>query len=247
MENTLLDLPAEAQRLAAKIKDADLNVKLLGGLAIWLHSPSARQPPLQRQYGDLDFIGPKKEMTKFIHLMLDSGYIEDKRFNALHGASRLILIDQANQRPVDVLIDVFKMCHEIDLSKRLTSNSPTISLADLLLTKLQVTKLTHKDVADIAALLLDQDFDSDGIDIEYIVRTLGNDWGFEHTVNNTFDNIPIHLSEFQLSPAQKNHIVTKIEQLRSEIAVGKKSIGYKIREKIGEKIPWAEEPEELTH
>jgi hypothetical protein len=247
MENALPDLTDEAQRLATKIKAAGLNVKLLGGLAVWLQSPSARHEPLQRQYGDLDFIGSKKEMKKFIQLMLDSGYIEDKRFNAIHGATRLILIDQTNQRPVDVLIDTFKMCHEIDMSDRLTSESPTISLADLLLSKLQVTKLAHKDVADIAALLLDHEFTPEGIDMDYIVRILGNDWGFEHTVRATLDNLPLHLSEFQLTPMEKAGITEKVDKLKAELVGGKKSFGYKIREKIGEKIPWAEEPEELVH
>ena len=247
MENTLPDLTDEAQRLADKIKVAGLNVKLLGGLAIWFHSPSARHEPLQRQYGDLDFIGPKKEMKKFIQLMIDSGYIEDKRFNAIHGATRLILIDSTHERPVDVLIDTFKMCHEIDLSDRLFGHSPTIPLADLLLSKLQVTKLAHKDVADIAALLLDQEFTPSGIDMDYIIRILGNNWGFEHTVRRTLDNLPIHLSEFQLTPTQKEVITAKIDKLRVEILGGKKSAGYKIRAKIGEKLPWAEEPEELVH
>jgi hypothetical protein len=247
MENTLPDLTDEAQRLVNKIKISGLNVKLLGGLAVWLQSPSARHEPLQRQYGDLDFIGPKKEMKKFIQLMLDSGYIEDKRFNAIHGATRLILTDLVHQRPVDVLIDTFKMCHEIDMSDRLISESPTISLADLLLSKLQVTKLAHKDVADIAALLLDQELAPEGIDLDYIVRLLGNDWGFEHTVRATLDNLPIHLNEFQLTPMQKAEITGKIDKLRAEIVSGKKSFGYKIREKIGEKLPWAEEPEELVH
>ncbi len=247
MEYTLLDLTDEAQRLAAKIKSAGLNVKLLGGLAIWFHSPSARHEPLLRQYGDLDFIGPKKEMKKFIELMLESGYVEDKRFNAIHGATRLILLDLEHQRPVDVLIDTFKMCHEIDLSDRLFIDSPTISLADLLLSKLQVTKLAQKDVADIASLLLDQDLTPEGIDVDYIVRILGNDWGFEHTVKATLKNLPIHLSEFELTPAKKIDITIKIDKLKEEIIKGKKSFSYKIREKIGEKLPWAEEPEELVH
>ena len=247
MENTCPDLPDEAQRLVAKIKSAGLNVKLLGGLAVWLRSPSARREPLQRSYGDLDFIGPKKEIKKFLQLMLESGYVEDKRFNAIHGATRLILMDPTHQRPVDVLIDIFKMCHEIDLSERLSGDSPTISLADLLLSKLQVTKLAHKDVVDIAALLLDQEFSPEGIDVQYIVRTLGNDWGFEHTVLGTLNALPIHLAEFHLSSSEEQLVISKIGKLKSEIRNGKKSFSYKMREKIGEKLPWAEVPEELIH
>ena len=45
MNNQALpDLTQEATRIYAAIKDSNLRVKLLGGLAVWLQSPSARLP-----------------------------------------------------------------------------------------------------------------------------------------------------------------------------------------------------------
>ena len=60
---------------------------------------------------------------------------------------------------VDVLIDNFKMCHEIELKHRLSHSGSTISSEDLLLTKLQIVSMTEKDLVDLIAMLIDQEFD----------------------------------------------------------------------------------------
>ena len=51
----------------------------------------------------------------------------------------------ANRRRLDVFLDRFEMCHQLDLRDRLGLEPPTLPLADLLLTKLQVVETTDKD------------------------------------------------------------------------------------------------------
>ena len=75
MNNQILpDLTQEATRVSTAIQDSKLRVKLLGGLAVWLQSPSARLPILRRDYGDLDFIAVKKDVTPFSKLLTNIGY-----------------------------------------------------------------------------------------------------------------------------------------------------------------------------
>lgn len=240
--STLPALTLEAQRISKKISDEGLHVKLLGGLAIWMTCPSARLTGLARSYGDLDFIAPKKEVRALNQILINSGYDQDKRFNAIHGATRLIYIDQNNARPVDVLVDNFKMCHEIELKNRLSNIGPAISSEDLLLTKLQIVSINEKDLLDLIALLIDQDFDCD-----YIINLLANDWGFEKTVLQNLIKVNAFLQALNIDATLKLISKEKIRDLTMNIECSKKTLNYKLRAKIGEKMPWFEEPEELIH
>lgn len=241
-DSTLPSLILEAQRISKKISAEGLRVKLLGGLAVWMTCPSAQLPALSRSYGDLDFIAPKKELRALNQIFVSSGYVEDKLFNAIHGATRLIYIDQSNARPVDVLVDNFKMCHEIELKHRLTHIGSTISGEDLLLTKLQIVSMTEKDLVDLIAMLIDLEFD--GV---YISSLLSNDWGFEKTVSQNLVRVTEHLESVSIDPTLKILSKKRIQNLKREIEGSKKSLSYKLRAKIGEKMPWYEEPEELNH
>ena len=55
------DVAEEGQRLASEAYARDLGLRLLGGVAVWHHCPSARIPPLKRPYGDADFVGRSSE------------------------------------------------------------------------------------------------------------------------------------------------------------------------------------------
>ena len=105
--------------------------------------------------------------------------------NALHGATRLNFHDPERDRPVDVLLDRFAMCHELDLADRIDGGELTLPLADLLLTKLQVVRLNDKDALDLFAMLGDHAFGSDDIDLGRILAVTRGDWGFEHTIHGT--------------------------------------------------------------
>ena len=55
------DIRAEVRRLTEEIAAAGLGMRLMGGMAVWLVSPSARIAPFARDYGDLDFAVRKSD------------------------------------------------------------------------------------------------------------------------------------------------------------------------------------------
>lgn len=77
----LPDVIAEAERIAEAARDAKVSVKLVGGAAVNLHSPSATRAPLKRKYGDLDFVAPSKQRGAVQKLFESLGYQGDLRFN----------------------------------------------------------------------------------------------------------------------------------------------------------------------
>ena len=52
----------------------------------------------------------------------------------------MIFYDRPNGRHIDLFVGSFRMCHELPLADRLDRDSPTLPLAELLLTKLQVVR-----------------------------------------------------------------------------------------------------------
>src|SRR5690242_7010796 len=115
----------------------------MGGVAVWLRCPSIRLPMLTRVPGDVDFVGLSRATPAIKEFFDGQGYQADRMFNALHGAHRLNFADESRDRPVDVILDRFRMCHTIDLRDRLTLEPLTIPATDLLLTKLQVVELNE--------------------------------------------------------------------------------------------------------
>lgn len=241
---TLDSVAEEGVRLATDAHEAGLSLRLLGGVAVWCHCPSARTPPLARSYGDADFIGGAREGRKIAAFMEEHGYEADRMFNALHGASRLNFHDPARDRPVDVLLDRFVMAHELDLRDSVSADGLTIALADLLMTKLQVVSINEKDVCDLTALLVDHGFAGDDIDLTRILDVTRHDWGLEHTMHRSLSTLGQLAGGFGLPPDQVQTVTGRIAELSEALNGGSKSTKWKMRARVGERVKWYEEPEE---
>ena len=72
------------------------------------------------------------------------GYVADRDFNAINGRTRMLFRDEANGRDLDVLIGEFSMCHVLPILEEIIPGEPTVPLADLLLTKLQIIELRRR-------------------------------------------------------------------------------------------------------
>ena len=88
---------------------------------------------LDRPCRDIDFATTRGAGNDIERLLGEAGYEPDRQFNAINGRDRLLLVDPAHSRQVDVFVGSFRMCHEIPLTKRLVTGQPTIPLAELLL------------------------------------------------------------------------------------------------------------------
>ncbi|HLY14637.1 MAG TPA: hypothetical protein VKR24_09815, partial [Candidatus Limnocylindrales bacterium] len=149
------DIQAEAARLGGLLLAAGIPARLMGGVAVWLRSPSVHAGPFARSYADLDFVVAAKGATRLKAFFLEQGYLPDQFFNALHGATRLYFQAPDARWSVDVVVDELAMSHKLDLRGRLEGPAVTIDLADLLLTKLQVWEINRKDLGDALCLLAD--------------------------------------------------------------------------------------------
>jgi hypothetical protein len=242
---TLEDPAAEARRVLDLAAEANVDIRVIGGVAVRLRCPSTREEPLARSYRDIDYAIRAADVRQVTELFTFAGYQPDGEFNALHSRQRLCFWDPAREREADVFVDSFAMCHTFDFRRRLTIDRHTLPLADLLLFKLQVVETNDKDYKDAVALLADHTTQADGLNAQWIAQFLARDWGWWRTVTMLLDRVDTyaeHLPLFEGAAIVRHNI----RALREVIEQEPKSRRWKIRSRMGERIRWYEIPEE-TH
>ena len=217
-------------------------------MAVRLRAPEL-PPSLDRQYKDLDFAVPKKGAGNADKLLRDAGYEPHLTFNAMHARERALFFDDHHGRQVDVFIDSFRMCHKIPLNDRLDGNSPTVPLAELLLTKLQIIELNEKDVRDTVLLLHGHpvdEHDGDAVNGARIAQLCADDWGLWRTITANLDRCRSHIDDYDLDQADRDRVHARFDELLGRIEEEPKSRGWKLRAKVGERKRWYELPEEVS-
>jgi len=180
-------------------------------------------------------------------LFVDLGYAPRDVFNALQGDTRLIFNDVNNGRRVDIFLDIFEMCHRLDFKDRLLLDKYTIPLADLLATKLQVVEITEREYRDIISMFNDHEIsdsdDPETINGRYLAKLCSQDWGIYKTFSINLGNISAALDQYNLNPESQKTVRKRIQDLTTRIENEPKSMGWKVRARIGEKKQWYELPE----
>ena len=238
----------EAQRIISAANERKIILRLLGGIAFALRSPSAKTERLKRHYVDIDVMGLRKQRKDINELFLELGYTPRTTFNAMNGHSRLIYNDIGNERRVDIFLNTFEMSHKFDFTDRMKLHNLTLPLADLLLTKLQVYEITEREYKDVIALLKDFNFgtnddDPNAINAKYIAKLTSEDWGLWRTVTLNLERIENSLQTYVLNEEERSLVNAKIDELRRVIDAEPKSLGWKMRARVGERVKWYELPE----
>jgi len=240
---------------AARVVDAagreSLALRLTGGVGIATISPSALRPPLRRTYGDIDYVGRRGDVRRIEALFEALGYVPEDEFNNLHGERRLFFIDRANKREADVFLDNVDACHQLRLAERLETASPSLSAADLLLSKLQVVETTPKDYLDAIALLCDHEIveedGGEGISLRRIADVCCSDWGWWRTVTMVAGRTAEMAERMAASGEIDSAAAPRLHRVVEHLETAPKSRKWKMRARIGDRVRWHEEPEGLEH
>jgi hypothetical protein len=245
----------EAIVLARGAAEAGLGLKLLGGLAVRVLCPGF--PPRLRPGQDMDFACLSKGRKHVAGYLERSGCQPDKRFNNLNG-DRQMYFTAPSGRPIDVMVDRLTMCHTLDLRPSFDKLPLTVDAVDVLLSKLQIIELNEKDARDILHLLSGVPVSGSGagpdgngatIDGDRFGKILGADWGWWRTVTGNLNKLPPLAAEHpELLPpdspldaiAQSRHLLGLAESVP-------KSMKWRLRANVGDRVRWYEEPEEVGH
>ena len=251
----LADVEAEAGRIVEAMSARALAVRLLGGLGVASHVHGAVPPTLRRDFADIDVVMSGRDAKAAGTELVALGYTPNDRFNALHGAKRMLFYDEANGRQLDVFVGEFAMCHRLDLTGRLDLHPAALAASDLLLTKLQIVELNRKDLLDAVRILVAHEVTEDEVrDPSGRPDTLSSgrlvdvtrvDWGWYTTFTDNLGKVAAAAPDL-LEPAAAGVVGARIATVLTALAGSRKSTRWKARAMVGRKVPWYELPEEVA-
>jgi hypothetical protein len=255
VEHVRHEMSDEARQLIDAARSEGITLRLLGGLGVREHCSTLEL--CARDYSDLDMVAPVKQARRLPALFAHFGYSENvdvstATFNTelqfvrpcKHGGgpgTNLAHIDDH----VDVFLGTFHMDHDITLGERLEIEPYTVSLSDLLLTKLQIFRLTQKDVRDIVTLLDDAEVgeaDAPGvIDAHYIGGLCADDWGLFYDVARNLQRVDEAAATFDLNETQVARVRHGVLRLIAELDDAPKSMRFRLRARVGTRTRWHNE------
>ena len=245
----------EADRVIDATRARGLAVRLLGGLGVAAHDHFDVPPALHREYADVDVVVAPSDSRALAAGLLALGYVPNDRFNALHGARRMLFYDRANERQLDVFVGEFAMCHRLDLRDRLDRHATALDAADLLLTKLQIVQLNAKDASDAVRLLFGHELtEGDSRETAEGAGTLSTgrlvavtrvDWGWYTTFTDNLGAVASAARDL-LDEASAELVTSRAQAILATLAEAPKSTRWKARALAGRRMPWYELPEEVA-
>jgi hypothetical protein len=246
----------EAISLARAAADAGLGLKLLGGLAVRVICPDL--PPRLRAGQDMDFGCLSRGRKAVAEFLASSGCEPDRRFNGLNG-DRQMYFTAPSGRPIDVMVDRLNMCHVLDFRPTFGALPHTLAPMDVLLSKLQIFELNEKDARDIVQLLAGVPVAAQGkeqaraegpvLDTGRFTSLLASDWGWWRTVTGNLEKLPSLVGEKPelLPPGAPHDPLAQAGQLLELARSVPKSMKWKVRAGVGDRVRWYELPEEVGH
>jgi hypothetical protein len=242
-------LVTEGRRICEEAQSRGIQVRLLGGIAIWLRASDDVRVRMGREYADIDLATVRKHSKPLRELLESFGYQPDKMFNAVQGDRRLYYHSADGAYHLDIFVDKFVMSHELELGPRLETEPVVLPAAELLLTKLQIAELNHKDAHDTAMLLLGHEIatrDGPGqLNADYVADICGQDWGFYTTVTDNLGKTHQLLEDILSESESRDVVAERAGVLLSNLEAAPKSRGWRRRAKIGRRMRWYETPDEV--
>ena len=269
MEISTEQMMQDAVNLVTDAHDRNIELRVIGGMGVYIHSHSHQSDVVELYrrvgrvghslVGDLDLIAyssQRKDIVNFLEK--EKRLVPNIRFNFMFGFKRMIY-EKANLYEIDLFFDKLQYSHDILFGSkrnqgRLELDFPTISLTDLALSKLQIHKITMKDLVDLDLLFLLHDLGEDDshetINGTRIAQVLAQDWGFWYDAHSNLKEAIAAcdtLSSNGKTPiAHYETIKLRIEKLLTAIDNAPKSGNWQKRAKVGTAKPWYREVEEVV-
>ncbi len=240
-------LPAVEAELARILVAADaavVTVRVLGSIGVALQAPAATALLSDggRTYGDLDLAAYRRDSRAVGRVLTELGYLEDREIS-IASEGRRAIFDRPDRRfHIDVFFDRLEFCHVIPLAGRLETDRPTIPLAELLLSKLQIVKINQRDLLDAIALLLERPLgtsDPGAIDQDRAAALCAQDWGLWRTVSLNLEKVlavAAYLAPFE--PDQRTKVAQAVSGFKRRIDEEPKPTGWRMRARVGDRRKW---------
>lgn len=250
-----IDFVNEAINIVNKAQQQGLTLRVLGATAFRIHCPDHVHVHVSmgRDITDIDFAAYSREGEKLENFLAKDHFQSERQKASLTPGlfmGRHIYENPETGLHVDIFEDELNMCHVVNFRNRLNLDSPTITLADLSLEKLQIVTLNEKDIRDMLMLFASHpvgDSENETINGKYIASIMSKDWGFYYTTTMNLGKIRKGLERYKdLFTTQDNqNINDRITTLEKMIESAPKSLAWKARAAIGTRVQWYNDVEEV--
>jgi hypothetical protein len=137
------------------------------------------------------------------------------------------------------------MAHKLDFRGRLELDSPTITLVDLLLSKLQIVEINEKDIQDILVLFAEHGLGSghrELIDVDYLLKLTKNDWGLYYTSQLNLGKAREFAGHYDvIDDTIRQNVQGRIDEVVGQMEEAPKSLKWRARARVGTKVKWYED------
>ena len=244
----------EALRLVSDAEAQGIRLRILGSIAYRLQCPNNLHlfQDTKRVLTDVDFAAERKQNRAIREFLMARGYVADEGIYMASEGARHAYVHRETGLNVDVFADELYFCHRIPFNGRLDLDSPTICNTDLLLEKMQIVEINLKDFKDTIVLLLEHPLSHQqpgpkSIATDYLVDIMRQDWGFYYTFTTNLKRVPDHFSEFpSIGERERGVIQGRVDELLKAIETAPKTVGWKLRAKIGTRRRWYQEVSEKS-
>lgn len=260
----------EALNLVQKAQEKGIYLRILGALAVYLHTEHA---PEQRKlffslgrlgegepiFTDLDLMAYSRQAVEVRNFLeKEMGYKPNVYVNSIFAFRRNIFQHPQGLFDVDIFYDLLDFSHPVEFGRvpgkgRLEVDFPTISLADVVLEKLQIHEINRKDLIDLLVLFASHPFseseEKESINVAHISRTLAGSWGFWYDACMNLNKLLSFATEAKESGSIENALYDMVnkqtEFLLKRIEEEPKTPQWVKRSRKGTSIPWYKEVEEV--
>ncbi|MEM2136647.1 MAG: hypothetical protein QXI93_01680 [Candidatus Methanomethylicia archaeon] len=263
----------EAKSIVEEAQKRGIIMRVMGGLAVYLlisgtpyeESWSRMERLGEKVFTDIDLAAYGRDRDKILKYLMEREkgiYIIWQPSLAFYAGKRYIFYGSPEKQEykgrivgripmIEVFFDKLQMNHEIPFKNRLERGKYTLPPTELLLTKLQIVKINEKDIKDSIILLSAFEISNsdNGINGDYIAKLLSNDWGFYYTFTTNLSKVKeaaTNKYNDRIDAETTKRIVERINKLMDIIEKEPKSMGWKMRAKVGTSRKWYNDVEEWS-
>jgi hypothetical protein len=249
-------MAAEGRSMVDAGRSRGVVLRLLGGIAVQEHCGGLEA--CRREHADVDLAGLRRQTGGVTGVFAALGFRERLHVRQATGLGQAQFTRAcAHAAPwggwaheedhVDVFFDRFKLDHAIDLRHRLGLHPYTLSLSDLLATKLQMHAPEPRDVRDAVALLAaprEPAGPAGVVDPAYLAALCARDWGLFYDVTRNLQRCSEALGEAGLTEDERARAAGLVARLTGAIDAVPKSRSWRLRARVGTRRRWYDIVEE---
>ena len=246
----------DALRLVEEANRRVIPLRLTGGAAIEYHNHSDRLGVPERETNgvkDVDMVTYRSNRVEVNNLFISAGYVADRYVMAYFGEDRFLFHHSEGKYTVDLFFENLRFNHPINLRPegappRIELDYPTLTIADLMLSKLQIHHPEEKDIRGLRVLILEHPLSNvdapESINVSRIASVLSGDWGFWFDAKSNLARLLKRDPTAETS--NLGELRDKTEKIISRIDSELKSRNWEKRKLVGTRKKWWDEVEELV-